>query len=49
MDDLDNKPTVEELSKAITAMTPWKAPSSDGRHTSRHTSTLQVLLITPPT
>ena len=27
MDDLDNEPTVEELSKAITAMTPWKAPS----------------------
>ena len=30
MDDLDNEPTVEELSKAITAMAPWKAPGSDG-------------------
>ena len=25
MDDLDNEPTHEELSKAITAMAPWKA------------------------
>ena len=30
MNDLDNEPTVEELSKAITAMSPWKAPGSDG-------------------
>ena len=30
MDDLDNEPTVEVLSKAITAMAPWKAPGSDG-------------------
>ena len=30
MDDLDNEPTAEELSKAITAMAPWKAPGSDG-------------------
>ena len=30
MDDLDNEPTAEELSKAITAMAPWKAPDSDG-------------------
>ena len=29
MDDLDNEPTVEELSKIITAMAPWKAPGSD--------------------
>ena len=30
MDDLDNELTVQEFSKAITAMTPWKAPGSDG-------------------
>ena len=30
MDDLDNEPTIEELSKAITAMASWKAPGSDG-------------------
>ena len=30
MDDLDSEPTVEELSKATTAMAPWKAPGSDG-------------------
>ena len=30
MDDLDNKPTVEELSKVITEMAPWKVPGSDG-------------------
>ena len=29
IDDLDNEPTVEELSNAITAMAPWKAPGSD--------------------
>ena len=29
MDDLDKEPTVEELSKAITAMAPWKTPGSD--------------------
>ena len=30
MDDLNNEPTVEELSKATSAMAPWKAPGSDG-------------------
>ena len=30
MDDLETKPTVEELSKAITEMAFWKAPGSDG-------------------
>ena len=30
MDELDNEQTLEELSKAITAMAPRKAPSSDG-------------------
>ena len=30
MDDLENEPTVEELSKAITAMAPWKATDSEG-------------------
>ena len=41
MDDLDNEPTVEELSKAITAMASWKAPGTDGIPAD--------LLITPPT
>ena len=30
IDDLDNEPTAEELSKAITLVAPWKAPVSDG-------------------
>ena len=30
MNDLDNKWTVEELSRTITAMAPWIAPGSDG-------------------
>ena len=29
MDDLDNELTVEELSKAITVLAPWKSPGSD--------------------
>ena len=27
---LENEPTVEDPSKAITTMAPWKAPGSDG-------------------
>ena len=27
--DLDNEPIVEELNKAITEKTPWKAPDID--------------------
>ena len=30
MDDVDNKPTVEKLIIAITAVAPWKSPGSDG-------------------
>ena len=30
LDDLDTKPTVKELGKAITEMVSWKAPGSDG-------------------
>ena len=29
MDDLDSKPTIEELIKGITEMASWKAPDSD--------------------
>ena len=30
MDDLDNEPSFEKLSKAITAMAAWKTPNSNG-------------------
>ena len=30
LDDLNCEPTIEELSKTIDMMAPWKAPGSDG-------------------